>query len=292
MYVLPNRMGLLLLFILALMLLGSINYNNSLGYALTFLLVGTWVMSLLHAYRNVAAVEILGAKAAPVFAGEEAVFEIHLRNPIARLRCALELSTKVAATPVNVSFDLPALATHSFRLAIPTSQRGFLRLTRLRLATSFPLGVSTAWMNWEEGASCLVYPCPVGVLPLPMATQPQSPSHAGTQAGDEDFAGLRDYRPGDSLRHIAWKALARERGLHVKKFAGSGEQQVRLRQSELRYLGNTEAQLSQLARWVLDAEQRGVSYSLEVDGESIASGSSAAHRDSCLRALALYGGAR
>ena len=290
-YVLPNRMGLLMLFILTVMLLGSINYNNNLGYALTFLLVGTWVISLLHAYRNVAAVEILGAKAAPVFAGEEAVFEIHLRNPAARLRCALELSAKVAATPVNVSFDLAGLTTFSVRLAIPTSQRGLLRLPRLRLATCFPLGVCTAWMNWEDGASCLVYPSPVGVLPLPVAAQPQMPSQTGAQTGDEDFAGLRDYRPGDSLRHIAWKALARERGLHVKKFAGSGEQRVRLRQSELRYLGNTEAQFSQLARWVLDAEQRGLAYSLELDGESIGIGSDTAQRDNCLRALALYGAA-
>ncbi|MGQ0658971.1 MAG: DUF58 domain-containing protein [Chromatiales bacterium] len=287
--VLPNRIGLLLLFVLAVMLLGSINYNNNLGYLLTFLLAGIWVVSVLHTYSNVVGVEVLGAKAAPVFAGEEAVFEIYVHNPQAATRYALEVRPADEATAVALVFDLSPLTSHTVRLALAAPRRGVLPLPRLRLASRFPLGVCTAWMYWHGDASCVVYPHPIGVLPLPVLPDPLLTSQSGQQAGDEDFAGLRDYRPGDSLRHIAWKVLARERGLHVKKFAGSGEQRVRLRQQDVAFLGEIETQLSQLARWILDAEHRGLPYNLELHGDAVDFGIGGVHRDRCLQALAVHG---
>src|SRR5882672_7762412 len=38
--------------------------------------------------------------------------------------------------------------------------------------------------------------------------------------GQEDFSGLRQYHIGDSPRHIAWKAAARDQGLLTKQFSG------------------------------------------------------------------------
>ena len=38
--------------------------------------------------------------------------------------------------------------------------------------------------------------------------------------GQDDFAGLRKYQPGDSLRHVAWKAVARGQAVMTKQFSG------------------------------------------------------------------------
>ncbi len=287
--VLFNRIGLLYLLMLAVMLVGSINYNNNLGFMLTFLLGGIGVVCLLHTYRNVVEVRILGAKAAPVFAGEEAIFEIYVHNPHALARYVLELRTADAAGAETLTFNLPPLTTQTVRLALAAPHRGVLRLPRLRLASRYPLGIGTAWMYWRQAVDCIVYPHPLGALPLPVLADPVLSSQSGQQTGDEDFAGLRDYRPGDSLRHVAWKVLARERGLHVKKFAGGGEVRVRLRQRDLAFLKDPEAQLSQLARWVLEADHRGLPYNLELDRDAIDFSVGAPHRDRCLQALALHG---
>ena len=54
--------------------------------------------------------------------------------------------------------------------------------------------------------------------------------------------------------------------------------------------GGVEVRLSQLARWVLDAEQLGWRYGLRLPGREIQPATGANHRLACLRALALHPG--
>ncbi|MFA7400864.1 MAG: DUF58 domain-containing protein, partial [Sideroxydans sp.] len=67
-YIIPSKQGLAFALVLGLMLLGDINYNLSLGYVLTFLLATTGGISMLHAFRNMAQIEIHAGHVDPVFA--------------------------------------------------------------------------------------------------------------------------------------------------------------------------------------------------------------------------------
>lgn len=78
-YALPTRYGLLFTAMLLVMLLGSINYNNSLGFMLTFLLASLGLISILYTYRNIAHLQVRSGKASPTFAGREARFMVHLQ---------------------------------------------------------------------------------------------------------------------------------------------------------------------------------------------------------------------
>ncbi|MCC6714308.1 MAG: DUF58 domain-containing protein [Gammaproteobacteria bacterium] len=284
--VLPNRYGWLMLLVLGVMLLGSINYNNNLGYALTFLLMGVWVMAHVHGYRNLRGIEVLGARATPVFVGEEAVFEVFVCNSSARASHGLAISAGMVTTDM---FEVAAGDSHTARLSFPAQRRGVLPLPPVTIASGFPLAIGTARIGWRGEASATVYPHPAGALPLPETDDPAAAAAGYALSGDTDFAGLRAYRTGDSLRQIAWKALARERGLHVKRFAGGVAAQVELRLRDLRFIGDPETQLSQLARWVMDAERAGISYSLDLDHVLLPAGVGEAHREFCLQALAHYG---
>ena len=79
-YILPSRQGLTFSLSLLVMLIGSINYNLSLGYLLTFLLAGVGIVSILHTFRNLAYLYISPGRAEPVFAGGEAHFQLHIEN--------------------------------------------------------------------------------------------------------------------------------------------------------------------------------------------------------------------
>jgi len=68
-YILPTRHGLTFGLAVILMLIGSINYNLSLGYVLTFLLAGLGIVSILHTFRNLAHLYVSAGRVAPVFAG-------------------------------------------------------------------------------------------------------------------------------------------------------------------------------------------------------------------------------
>src|ERR1700704_4488035 len=69
-YILPTRGGLMFGVTIVLMLIGSINYNLSLGYVLVFLLAGNGMVSMLHTWRNLARLALSSAKSGPVFVGD------------------------------------------------------------------------------------------------------------------------------------------------------------------------------------------------------------------------------
>ena len=109
--------------------------------------------------------------------------------------------------------------------------------------------------------------------------------------GYDEFAGLRPYRSGDSLRHIAWKAAARDDTLLTKQFAGRADAELWLSWDALPQGFDTEQRLSHLVRWVLDADRAGLACGLRIPGCTLPIASGAAHRTACLSALALYGSA-
>jgi uncharacterized protein (DUF58 family) len=49
-----------------------------------------------------------------------------------------------------------------------------------------------------------------------------------------------------------------------------------------------EQKLSQLARWVIDAQARGMSFGLRLPGTTVPMAAGGAQRERCLEALALY----
>jgi uncharacterized protein (DUF58 family) len=118
----------------------------------------------------------------------------------------------------------------------------------------------------------------------------ESTAGAGTDRGhgQEDFAGLRQYHQGDSPRHIAWKAAARDQGLLTKQFTGRAETELWLDWAQLPPQMGIEDRLSHLARWVLDAHAAGLAYGLRVPGTSVEPATGEAHRERCLETLALF----
>lgn len=283
-YIVPSKQGFAFAFVLVLMLLGDINYNLSLGYILTFLLTTTAGMTMLHAFRNMAQLEIHAGYVEPVFAGERARFVFHFNNPGSLDRYRIHLHDDDGQETV---FDLPAQRSTQVELALPALKRGWLDSGRLTLYTHFPLGLFYAWTYLHFDVRALVYPRPAEPQPLPAASSLDGNGKVST-AGDEDFAGLRNYVAGDAMPRIAWKALAREQGLQVKQFSAWQEQELWLDWSQLPDIA-PERKLELLTRWVLDADAQGLMYGLRLPGGELIPQHNVSHRADCLRRLALFG---
>ena len=287
-FIIPTGAGLLFALVLAVMLVGAINYNLSLGHALVFLLAGLGIVAMVHTFRNLVALRLTTGRAEPVFAGELAHFPLRIQNTRTQARCALEFA--FGEHPgISVSVPPEALAT----AAVPylTSQRGWLEPGHVTLSTRYPLGLFRAWSYPHPRLACLVYPLPLN-SPLP----PPSPTaYAGYRQGDsgqEDFTGLRQRQPSDPTRHIAWKAVARDfanRPLLIKQFAGGAEEELWLDWSLTAADSDIEIRISILTGWVLAAEEKQARYGLRLPGRDIQPAQGTAHRDSCLELLALYG---
>lgn len=283
-YILPTRHGLLFALILLAMLLGAMNYNNSLGFLLTFLLGSLAIVSILHAYRNLAGLRIEGVRAEPVFAGHEALFRITLHNPSPAVRSAINLKIE-GASPVTV--DLPATARTVVELRLFAARRGRLPLGRVTLDSRYPLGLFRAWAYWRPASGAIVYPRPAPPQPLPDGGGQGGQWRDAPDAGADDFRGFRDYHPGDNLRHIHWKALARGQDLRVKQFATTQSETLWLDWNQT-HGADIEQRLSQLCRWVVDAQRLGFPFGLRLPDGDLPPALDEGHVQRALFRLALF----
>ena len=293
-FIFPTRYGFFFVASLLAMLASSINYDLALGFVLTFFLAAAGMVAMLHTFRNQVHLILRPLKAAPVFAGELAAFDLLLVNQKNFERAAIWLRTSrnTGTTESLVATDVPPNQSVRATLRIAAARRGWLRLPRLTVETRYPLGLLRAWSYWQPDMPCLIYPRPAA----PGREFPAAPEGSGdgapAGAGTDDFAGLREHLASDSPRHIAWKAasLALETGgpLLTKHFLGTAASDLIFDIATLPATWSTETQLSQLTRWVLDAEEALQGYRLILGATDIGPSLGDAHRAACLRALALF----
>lgn len=289
-YILPTRLGILFAGALGILLVGSINYAIALGFALTFLLAGLALAGMVHTARNLGQLAVSAARPQPVFAGEAARLRLVLASRAPHDRP--QILVRHLASGAYCVTDLEPQAVAEVVLPVPARRRGWLDYGRFMLETRFPLGLFRAWSHVEPHARCLVYPRPLyGPLPPRKAHAAAGAARAHAR-GTDDYAGLRAFQRSDSLRHVAWKALARSDEMLTKQFSGDSAAELVLDWALLPAAAGAEERLSRLAGWVLAAEREGLRYGLRAPGIEIAPGRGAAHRSACLAALALWDEAR
>lgn len=286
-YIVPTRRGLAFLLALLVMLLASVNYALSLGYALSFLLTGLFAATLLHTYRNVAGLQVMQVTGDSCFAGEELNFTVLLSNPRTQPRHGICLHTR---TTKNAGARLEAEQDKSFTVSLPTCSRGILPLGRLTLQSDWPLGLWTCWSYLHVPTRGLVFPRPeIDPPPLPSVVDGEAGDRArASQQGD--VSGLRDYVPGDTIGSIAWKSVARGHGLQVRTFdAQTAPSRVEFSLAQTAGVSTLEEQLSRLCAWVLAAEHNAIDYALQLPGEKLSVGRGREQRRQALSALAMHG---
>jgi uncharacterized protein (DUF58 family) len=299
-YVLPTPTGMVFWLVIAVLLIGSINFGLQLGYLLTFTIVGIALVSLYHTHRNLSGLVLRGQAVAPVHAGDVVGFELTVSNPVLTDRYAMNFAFmlpsrrwrvphKAPEEPMPGTWvDLPAGSTQRVRVALPTRRRGLRQCPRIRLSTRFPFGLWEAWAYFQPALATVIYPAPeTDAPPLPPARSGQGETSAATAGGDE-FSGVRPYRPGDPEKMIAWRLAARSDELTVRFFESNAAGDVMLDMNSLPSSLNVEQRIARLTRWVLMAEAGLVSYGLTLPGVTIERGRGPVHEARCLQALALY----
>lgn len=281
-YVLPTRFGLFVAALLSAMLLGALNYNNNPALLLALLLATVSIASAISAHLQLSALQVDAVSAEPVTAGAPLRLRISLSRTDTRARRGLHVEHDgVAAFGHLVDSDQIEVD-----LDLPTHQRGWFDLSRIRIATTQPLGLVRAWSwVWPE-TPLLVYAAPEAHAPA-LPESGGDPLHTRVHASGDELHQLRPYRPGDPTRSIAWKHSARRDTLLVREYEKPIGVEVVLDWWRLAPL-DTEARIARLARWVDLAEREGRRYTLTLPGQPVLGpGNGSAHHHLCQRALAL-----
>jgi hypothetical protein len=128
-FILPTGAGMGFAAMLVVLLIGATNYNLGLGFALTFALAICAVVDMYFTYRNLVELSLQPGRSQPVFAGEDAHFELAIVNRTRRDRFALRVDFLQVGEARYVT-DAPAGASAPLLLSAPSSARGWLKAPR------------------------------------------------------------------------------------------------------------------------------------------------------------------
>jgi uncharacterized protein (DUF58 family) len=304
-FIFPSQTGFFFALCLLVMLIAAINYQNNMSYALTFLLANLFVVAVLHSYANLAGLTITAVGADDAFARQRTAFRLRLLAGGKRGHFALRVGWPVPreqrrrrralrglfGAPEMLAVEEVDLETgeqRELRLHLPVEGRGWFRPGRLRIESVYPLGLLRCWTWVDLDLRALVYPEPLA------SGEPGGDAGDGQEGlqvsggGDDEFAGIRDYRAGDNPRRVYWKGLARGQGLQSKEYTAAVSDTRWLDWEQFPNLAQ-ERRLSALCYWVLDYHRRELEFGLRIPGFELAPAKGDRQRDRALRALALYG---
>ncbi|MBX7259401.1 MAG: DUF58 domain-containing protein [Candidatus Hydrogenedentes bacterium] len=223
------RGGQVFLVTAVLILLAAWNTGNNLYYLLfgslaSFVLVSAFLsgysLRKLHIERE-----------APAAAHRDEAFALTIRIENRR-RILPSISVRVEnadAPGVSIGYvmAIPGKHTAIVRTNGKFEKRGVYELPDIVLVTSFPFGLIESRRRIRDPHEIVVYPrvhaVRTAVVEKSRATGEIPQISRG--AGDEFFS-LRDYIPGDDLRHIAWRASARSGTLLVKELEKQATRRV------------------------------------------------------------------
>ena len=280
----PTRNGIIFIVLVLALFIGSINYNNNLGFLFTFLLGSIALVSVADTYKSIAGITIGSSYAAPVFAGEPAVFEL-IASAGAANKGRIGFAFEGQPTAYH---ELIAHADNRIRVTARTTARGILRPGPLSIHSAYPLGLWRVGTRIDLNLEAIVYPRPRhGHVEIRDARSPLGDTADASGPGSDDFRGLKSYAPGDPLQRISWRASSRGQGLFTKDFKGQHATAPFLDWQTLK-ASDPEHKLALLCHMVLKAYRKEWTYGLRLPGQSIGPGNGYGHRNRCLKALALF----
>jgi len=178
-----------------------------------------WLLALVGMWRGRPRVTLTASHAARIGAGETLPVEIEIATGkwmgVGLTILPDRLPPWIDAVPEE-GIGLAVLAqgeTARVSLGLLCRERGSYRLRGFRVETAYPFGLMLAQRVFPEDRALLVYPkfTPLTNLDAPLGRryQPGGVTLASSLGDSFEFIGNREYRDGDSVRSIDWRATAR-----------------------------------------------------------------------------------
>jgi uncharacterized protein (DUF58 family) len=156
-----------------------------------------------------------------VTAGDPLTGELRARNDTAVPLTPLTVEFPIGAG--GVSYDLPLLLggqEHAEVFVVPTQRRGVITVGPVTTVRGDPIGLFRRTQERTERTEVFVHPVvvPLDSFGVGLVRDLEGNTAQAMSASDLAFHALREYAPGDDLRHIHWRSSARHGQLLVRQF--------------------------------------------------------------------------
>ncbi len=219
---------LLMLFLLALVL------RLDLIFFLVYFLLLAYGLSRLLTHRALSRLDVRRVYADHAFLNDEVEVKIRLHNrtfwPLPWLHVDESVPIELH-TPnfVRAAYSVGIKGKAELRYHLSCRRRGYYTLGPLQLTAGDPFGFAREERVLRERERLVVYPAviPLRRLGLP-ATLPFGTVRAASHIFEDPnrVAGVREYRSGDSVRQVHWKASAHADTLLVKRLQPAISQEM------------------------------------------------------------------
>lgn len=287
----PTPVGWLFVALILLGWIMAVNYNNNLLYMVTYVLFSLMLMALLLGVLNLRQVNLIGVTTHSAFVGERLHIQFNVVNEGFSAAEGVFLTQQHLDEKgkwVSESGDMVSLAPSSVQVLSLDSEvwrRGQIELTPPSLTSVYPIGLFAFYRPLKSELSEWVFPAPVGDYPLEDYLNQYS-QQSGVEA--DEMQTIRPYQPSDSPSHINWKVYARSGEMVTCDYDGGvSVPSVVIDEEVLKNLA-LEERLSQLTKWVIEAENMGGEYGLKLKTSELDADKGLDHRQACLMALASY----
>jgi uncharacterized protein (DUF58 family) len=224
-----------------LFLLGT-NVQAGWLFVICALMLGTLVSGLILPGRMLRGVDVERRAPGEVVQGEEASVDLIVTNRSGGVRLGLTFDDPHVAP---VSLYLTRVSPGE-RVELVTARRARRRsvqeATAITLRSAAPFGVAERRRTLTVAGSTIVLPAVVPLGPLPLlspATDPSRRSRSDPHRGSgPEYLGIREYRPGDSPRHVHWPSTARTGAVMVRELEEERSRRVAIAVDSLADVGD------------------------------------------------------
>jgi uncharacterized protein (DUF58 family) len=284
------------------LILGAINGQNNLLFAIFGLAAGGLVISGILSGANLMGIRVERLPPREGVVGSSAGLRYRVRN-VNRWVPAISLLVEEIDLPRRSAGRLAAargfVASVRARESVTVEaspaclSRGSIRLARFRVTSTFPFGLTRKSVELDDPQELLVLPRAAIVLGEPLRVtrgDRWAASVARASRDGDEFHALREYAPGDAVRSVAWRASARVDPLLVRVDATRRAGRVLIAFEAARDQASMERMISAAAGMCLHAQRTGRDFALAGPDSSllVGFGSGPSHVRAALRALATW----
>lgn len=238
-----TREGAYYLVVVCFLLMTGLYQQINLIFLVAGLAFGPLIASLFVSSAMLSRLRVSRRLPTYMFSGEPLQVDFTLENP-RRWTAALAMTVEDHVSPIDrtipgatgmtprVFFQrVPGQRKERIRWQGPTLKRGRYRFKTMELITRSPFGLFERRADVGDADELVVYP-QVGQLTRRWyllqreATETRRGQRHDRSTQQQEYHGLRDYRPGDSPRWIHWRTSARLGQPMVKEFEQQHEQDI------------------------------------------------------------------
>jgi len=208
---------------------GAINTGNNLLYLLLASMLALGVLNWVWAGRALRELEIWRKPPTEIFAGQETHIRLGIRNGRESVTANLSVREHFGKGRSLDAVEFESLRAHAaeesgYHCIFP--RRGRCRFRGWVVETSFPFGLVRRSRYQVGEDSALIYPRTDLPLELPLFLGLGDGVGSSRRGHGEELYALREHRPGDDHRRVAWKASAKRGTLVAKEFSDSSTTEI------------------------------------------------------------------